>query len=500
MRNPLSLALALSVSLAPMAMAQTAAGPRVTIDNGQLAGTSEQGTQVYRGIPFAAAPQGPLRWKAPELPANWTGVRDASKFGAACMQTERDEFWTRVGPKSEDCLFLNVWRPAKPGKYPVLFFIHGGSFVFGGASVPLYDGAALANRGAVIVTINYRMGRFGFFAHPALTQEDPNGQLGNFGIMDQIAALKWVQRNIAKFGGDAKNVTIFGESAGAGSVQILVGSPAAKGLFAKAISESGAGNSVLAPLAAAEGLGKAWTDSINLKDATAEQLRALPAAEVLKGGRGFPFNDGKVVTQSPGESFYNKTAARIPVMLGANSNEASLGFTAAQAKLLLGADFDGLLAAYKARTGHDEARAGTDLAGEAGFALPSFAVADYHAAAGNKTWAYWFDQVPATRRATAKGADHGAELEYVFGNMVVPDSWDATDKRVAKQMGDYWVNFARTGNPNGKGLPAWPAVTTAPTAYLYFGAAVKAERLSPDREKAKTGGMAAAVKAWDAKK
>lgn len=493
---------AMGAALAPAAVARPDDAPRVMVDTGQLAGRREHGTIAFRGIPFAAAPAGPLRWKAPQAPMAWQGVRDASKFGAACPQPDWPDAWARVGRKDEDCLFLNVWRPERAGKFPVMVFIHGGAFSLGAAGVPLYDGAALAARGAVIVTINYRLGRFGFFAHPALTAEDPEGLLGNYGIMDQIAALKWVQRNIDRFGGDRGNVTIFGESAGAGSVQILMGAPAARGLFHKAISQSGAGNSVLAPIrggeASPETMGKAWTDSLGLKTATPDQLRAIPVDEIIKGGRGFPILDGKVVTRSPGDYFYSQTATRVPMMIGFNSNEASLGFNEAVAKAMLGADFAGLQKTYVARTGRDSARAAIELAADVAFALPSYALADWHAAAGNKTYAYYFDHVPVDQRAKLPGAGHGSEMEYLFGNMAADNRWDAIDTRISKQMGDYWVRFARTGDPNGSGALNWPATKTAPTTYLHIGNPMRAERLSPDRERVKAMSVAPAIKGWAA--
>ncbi len=486
----------LAINVGP-ALAQ--AGTKVTIDTGELAGAAEADLAVFRGIPFAAPPVGPLRWKAPQVPAAWTGVRQARKFGAACPQDEaHKEPWAQVGSRSEDCLFLNVWRPQRAGKYPVMVFIHGGSFTYGAAGVPLYDGTALAQRGAVLVTINYRLGRLGYFAHPALTREDPEGRLGNYGIMDQIAALEWVKRNIAKFGGDAENVTIFGESAGGGSVQLLMGSPAAKGLFHKAISQSGAGNTVLPPIRGgvvnAEMIGEAWSDSLGLKEATPAQLRAVPVAELLKNGRAFPFLDGKIVTRSPGDPFYTKEAARIPLMIGGNSNEASLKLKEAMIKPQMGDAFPELLAGYAARG--SKVPAGDLLAAEAGFLLPSYTIADWHAAAGNKTFAYYFDQVPVDQRATAAGTDHGGEMEYVFGSQPVEHRWDADDKRVSKLAGDYWVRFAATGDPNGSGAPSWPAVTSGPTTYLHIGAMPRIERLTPLQIKARDLAMASSIKGW----
>lgn len=489
------------------AMLATAAGAqqtKVTIDSGAVQGAQADATLVFKGIPYAAPPVGPMRWRPPVRPAAWKGVRDATRYGAACPQgSEHKEPWAQVGPMSEDCLFLNVWRPAHAGKYPVMVFIHGGGFTYGAAGVPLYDGVRLAARGAIIVTINYRLGRLGFFAHPALTRENPDGELGNYAVMDQVAALQWVKRNIAKFGGDADNVTVFGESAGAGSVQILMGSPVSKGLFHKAISESGAGSSPLFPIRGgainAEMLGTLWAASLGLKNATAEQLRAIPLAEVVKNGRAFPFIDGKVVAHSPGEPFYRNAEMQIPLIIGGNSNESSLGgMTEDAAKALLGKDFPALLQSYVALTGKPEAIAAVDLAEDAGFVLPSFALADQHAAAGNKTFVYYFDQVPVDQRAAAAGTDHGGELEYVFGTKAVEHRWDAQDAAVSKMMGDYWVRFARTGDPNGGGSPRWPAVTAPPTTYLAVGAKTEAMRLQPIRERAKAAAMTDARKKWAA--
>ncbi|WP_164913403.1 carboxylesterase family protein [Sphingomonas sp. UV9] len=498
------LAMALAGALAGGASAQALSAP-VRIETGSVAGTLEGPLTVFKGIPFATPPAGNLRWKAPLPPIPWSGVREARGFGAACPQgPEHKEPWAQVGSQSEDCLFLNVWRPTRAGKYPVMVFIHGGGFTYGGASVPLYDGGALAQRGAVIVTVNYRLGRLGFFAHPALTREDPSGLLGNYGIMDNIAALKWVKRNIAGFGGDAGNVTVFGESAGAGSIQILMGSPAAEGLFHKAVSESGSGSSALFPIRGgalnAEKVGEMWTDSLGLKSVTAAQLRAIPLADVVKNGRAFPFIDGKVVTRSPGDPFYHNEEMRIPLLIGGNSNESTLGgMTEAAAKTLLGNDFPELLRGYVAMTGKPAATAAIDLAEDAGFVLPSFAIADRHAANGNKAFVYYFDQVAIDQRAGSSGTGHGEEMQYVFGTKPVGDRWDARDTAVAKMTGDYWVRFATTGDPNGDGAPRWPGATSLPTTYLALGGAkTEARRLQPVQERAKAVAMADAVKKWAA--
>ncbi len=247
----------LLAGVATMGQAASAQTSVVT-EAGEVAGAASDKIISFKGIPYAAPPVGPLRWKAPEPAPRWTGVRQATTYGNACPQPERKEAWAQVGQRSEDCLFLNVWRPAKPGKYPVMVFLHGGGFVSGAAGVPLYEGSGLAARGAVIVTLNYRLGRLGYFAHPALTREDPDGRLGNYGVMDQIAALQWVQRNIAAFGGDPGNVTLFGEFAGAGAVQILMGSPEAKGLFHKAVSQSGSGGTISRRSAAVRSMPRCW--------------------------------------------------------------------------------------------------------------------------------------------------------------------------------------------------------------------------------------------------
>lgn len=496
----LALGLALSIVSSNVA-AQTT---RVAIDSGTLLGARDGRTLVFKGVPYAASTAGDNRWRPPARPASWMGVRDATRFGAACPQgNEHKEAWAQVGRQSEDCLFLNVWRPAKSGRYPVMVFLHGGGFTYGAAGVPLYDGRRLAERGAVIVTINYRLGRLGFFAHPALTRETPAGPLGNYGIMDQIAALQWVQRNIARFGGEPGNVTIFGESAGAGCVQILMATPAARGLFHKAISESGAGGSILAPIrggpVSAERLGEMWADGLGMKDATPAQLRAIPLADVIRNGRAFPFIDGTVVVRSPGDPFYRGEEARVPLIIGGNSNESSLGgMTEAAAKAILQERFDPLLAGYVAMTGKSRAAAAVDLAEDAGFVLPSYALADRHARNGSPAFAYYFDQVPADRRATAAGTDHGGELEYVFGTQPADHRWDVRDAAVSDLMGAYWVRFARTGDPNGAGLPPWPAVNTLPTTYLAVGRPTEVRRLQPVQEDAKAAAMAASRTGWAA--
>ncbi len=488
--------------LAAAPLPQVAERPQVTIDTGALAGTVEGDVIAFRGIPYAAPPVGPLRWRPPAPAAHWQGARDAGHYGAACPQPQdHHEAWARVGPTSEDCLFLNVWRPARAGTYPVMVFLHGGSFTYGAAGVPLYDGAHLAGRGVVIVTLNYRLGRLGYFAHPALTRENPDGLLGNSGIMDQIAALRWVRRNIARFGGDPGNVTLFGESAGAGTVQVLMGSHAARGLFQKAISESGAGGSVLAPIRgaanSAEARGAQWAESIGLPNATADQLRALPL-DTLQG-RAFPFIDGMIVTASPGAPFLHNREAKVPLLIGANSYEASLaGNNAAVTRAVLGTRYESLVQAYAAERDETADAAATDLAEDTLSILPSMSIAAMHAANGAPAYSYYFTQVPANLRAGSPGSPHGGELEYVFGNPYEGSTWDEADRKVSRAMQDLWVSFARTGHPV-TGAIAWPRVGEAPSLHtLVIGTPMHAATLTPLREKVRKASLDASAARWPA--
>lgn len=456
--------------LAAGAAHATADRPQARTEAGVVKGVQEPGVAVFRGIPYAAPPVGPLRWKPPQPAPPWSGVREAAAFGAACPQDgAHKEPWAQVGRQSEDCLFLNVWKPKAVGRLPVMVFLHGGGFTYGAAGVPLYDGANLARRGVIVVTLNYRLGRLGFFAHPALTAEDPGGRLGNYGVMDQIEALRWVKRNIAGFGGDPANVTVFGESAGAGTVQILMGSTEGRGLFAKAISESGSGGTALQPLSAAETLGAQWSRGLGLAAPTAADLRAVPVEKTL--GRAFPFIDGKVVQHSPGVPFRDGTEANTPLIIGSNSDEASLvGASSPIARMALGARYDGFVAEYRQRPGVSREAAERDLLEDVASVQESVFLADMHARNGAPTYAYYFDQVFPEDRPKGVGTEHGGELEYLFGNKPAEHSWDGSDRRVSTLMGDYWVRFAKTGDPNGPGAPEWKPVSGKPTVYMAFGA------------------------------
>ena len=487
---------------APPALA--ASDPQVGLDTGQIVGVLDKDIVSFKGIPFAAPPVGALRWKAPQPAAHWSGVRPAKAFGAACPQPHvTDQDWQQVGAQSEDCLFLNVYEPAGGKKgLPVMVYIHGGSFSLGSAGVHLFDGSNLARRGAVIVTVNYRLGRLGFFAHPALTKEDPKGPLGNYGLMDQFAALQWVQRNIAKFGGDPKNVTIFGESAGAGSVQLLMAWPGAAGVMAKAVSESGAGGEPLSPIRGVpnspEAAGEKWAASLGLKDATAAQLRAVPLKDIV-GAAGFPMIDGTYVRHAPGDNYRRGETAKIPFIVGGNSYEESLaGFGPGAAKLYLQGAYAAVLDDYKKRPGTSRAGAEQDLGGDVNVILAARFLADMQARQNPKTYAYLFDQQPSDQRAKTPGTPHGGELEYLFGNPMDGHQFDAADRKVSELMGDYWVRFAKTGDPNGAGAPKWPPVSAGGEPYMRFDANPHAANATPLEEKVKTLTLEAAEKVWQA--
>ena len=453
----------IGTALAAAALAGAAhAAPTAKLDAGVVEGALNGDIAVFRGVPYAAGPSGALRWRAPQPVKPWTGVRPATTNGAACLQPHlSDDPWAQVGPQSEDCLFLNVFAPAKKPTAPeaVMVFIHGGSFIRGSGGVPLYDGSALARRGVVVVTINYRLGRFGFFAHPALTAENADGgRLGNYGLMDQIAALQWVQKNIAAFGGDPKKVTVFGESAGAVAVQMLTTTQAAKGLFVRAVSESGGGTAAASPIRGTPLSGEALRarpgPRASGRAPTPRPRSCAPSllADVLKPGPAGPMVDGVMMLRSPGDTYRKGEQLKVGLMIGGNSHEASLvGENVAVAKGALGAAYPDLLEA--SRTHPTNAGAESDLITESLSTQPSRYLAQRNAALGLPAYSYYFDQVAGSDRAKAKGTDHGGELPYLFGTRIDKETWDAEDKHVSQLMGDYWVRFAKTGNPNGAKAP-----------------------------------------------
>ncbi|HXV00985.1 MAG TPA: carboxylesterase family protein [Caulobacteraceae bacterium] len=450
----------------------------VRTQQGLVKGESADGVAVYKAIPFAVPPVGPLRWRAPQPPAPWAGVRAQTKFAPLCMQKGGSNAMLGLPawPMSEDCLYLNVWTTPGARGAPVMVWIHGGSFTSGGTAIPLYDGANLARKGVVMVSVAYRLGPFGFLAAPGAT--------GNFGILDQIAALKWVKANIAGFGGDPKRVTVFGESAGAISVSMLCASPAAKGLFARAIAESGAdfappdrganeAGSFIPTLAVAQVRGAEFLK--NLGAASVEAARAIPAerVEATRGDLG-PAADEAVVAADPWAAYERGAYDATPILIGTNADEGALFVPAikpaayeAQARRAYGPWADKMLAAYPGKDDVAALRSGRDLFADAVFVWPTRAWARLAARGGEpKVWLYRFEHVPpwpASPVFAGWGAIHGSEIAYVFENMPAAGfvQFKDEDRGLAGKVSDYWVNFARTGDPNGPGLPRWPAFTPA---------------------------------------
>ncbi len=457
--------------------------PVVSTKDGAVAGVKEGGLAIFRGIPFAAPPAGPLRWRPPQRIAPWPGVRPATAFGPLCWQAARTKAAATPPVMSEDCLTLNIWSPAlKPSApLPVMVWIHGGSFIFGASSNPTYDGAKLSQQGVIVVSLNYRLGRFGYFAHPALSAERPNDPKGNFGLMDQIAALKWVQANIAAFGGDPARVTVFGESAGGIAVEQLMAAPVARGLFAQAITESGGGRILYYPLKAgadqpsAERLGETFARAVGLPHASVADLRALSPEQILTVApadllRGeIPFVDGKILPLNPHQAFVAGTEAPVPYIVGFNSLEspfkpADVDQALDRLTYVTAAQRQSLVSAYPDRSTYLE-RIVTDLL----FTEPALSHAALHARHGYPTWLYRFSILNPAASLMFKGAPHASEVPYVFqtlNTMFVPAT--ANDAAQAITIGQYWTHFAKTGDPSAPGQPDWPRYRTASGRLMDF--------------------------------
>ncbi|WP_243652404.1 carboxylesterase family protein [Novosphingobium sp. PhB165] len=425
----------------------------VQVDTGSLEGRVEDGVISWKGIPFAAPPVGDLRWRAPQPAANWDGVRPATEYGHDCMQKPFEGDAAPLGtPPAEDCLYANIWRPAEAsGKLPVVVWIYGGGFVNGGASPPTYSGAELAKQGVLLFSFNYRVGRFGTFAHPALTKDGEDGGLiGNYGYLDQIAALAWVQRNIEAFGGDPENVTIMGESAGGMSVHNLVTSPLADGLFDKAVVLSGGdGKMLIGPdLASAEASGLRFAESKGIApddpDALAK-LRALPADDVVDGlnlaslfapsdaPRSFasPFIDGRIALDQR-KAYASGQFHQVPMIIGATSDD-------------MGGVTGGMIAGARQLSG---------------------LVADL----GVPVWEYRFGYVASSIAADGKGAQHASDIPFFFGTQAIKygDATSERDNAMGRIASAYIVNFAKTGDPNGADLPMWQPRSRQGEAILEF--------------------------------
>jgi para-nitrobenzyl esterase len=477
-RNTMVVALAVWVTTSALA------APVVTTESGPVAGAQTQDIAFFKGVPFAAPPVGALRWRAPQPAAAWAETRDASKAGNACPQKRglSLEGGGDPGTIDEDCLNLNVFTPrAEAGaRLPVMVWLHGGALIFGTGGLPLYDGAALARQGVVVVTANYRLGPLGFFVHPAIEREAPGGAV-NFGLLDQIAALKWVQRNIAAFGGDPGNVTLFGQSAGAQSVLALMSSPLARNLMQRAVVQSAYGLPAR-PRAKARETGVRVATAVGLPgaDASAEQLRAVPADQfsALEGNDlslapAFVVGD-PVVPITPIEAFRAGTQARIPLLIGSNSDETSvtLTFGIQPAQLIKKLGVGGVLVRLLYRGVKDDGELGRQVVRDAVFTAFARRIAVLHAAKA-PVWRYYFSRVPDGLRSKQPGVPHGGEVPSVFGTADLCACTGATptnrDHVASKAVAARWVSFARSGKPEVPGLPIWPADTKLKSVLLEFG-------------------------------
>jgi para-nitrobenzyl esterase len=461
----------LIVFLAALPLVAAISDP-VKTDAGQIsgvAGTSPE-VRVYKGIPYAAPPVADLRWRTPKTPATWDGVRKADHFSSTCMQTGYPAGSPYVSTDadniSEDCLYLNVWTAANTPKErrPVMVWIHGGALTRGSGSTSLYDGENFAKKGVVLVTINYRLGVFGYFAHPELSKESDRNASGNYGFLDQVAALEWVHRNIEKFGGDPKRVTIFGESAGSWSVNALVASPLAKGLFQRAIGESGADFNRVESLADAEKTGLKFADSVHANSIA--DLRSRPAAELLKAERGASANvDGYFLPTDVYTIFSNGKQNDVPILIGSNANEGT-AFTPASvkaegfkalAKSRYGDRADDYLKIYPASNDEQAHISAAEAMRDQTFGWEMRTWARLQTKTGkSKVYLYYFSHVPPGPFGTKLGAYHASEIAYVFGNLPTTLAQE-DDRKLSAVMQSYWVNFATAGDPNGKGVPKWPS-------------------------------------------
>jgi para-nitrobenzyl esterase len=461
-----------------------AANP-VTTTSGLVEGvtSSDSNVRMFKGIPFAAPPVGDLRWKPPQPASSWTGVKQASAFGPRCMQGRifEDMIFRDSGP-SEDCLYLNVWTPARgnSAKLPVMVWIYGGGFAAGSASEPRQDGERLAQKGVVVVSFNYRLGVFGFYAHPDLARESGRNAAGNYGLLDQVAALKWVHANIANFGGDPQNVTIFGESAGSFSVSALRASPLTAVLFEHAIGESGAyfGTTLhAAPLSDSEAEGKRFADSIGAH--TLADMRSRPAADLmaltLKRKKIYfsPNLDGYFLPEDVASIYAAGKQRHIPLLAGWNADEGSyLQFFDKDAPTLqnyvarlhkqFGADADKLLKAYPASDDEQAKRSAQELAGDQFIAYSTWKWLEMQDATGGApVYRYRFEEAPPADpldpHSASRGAYHSAEIEFVFEALASKKlPWRTQDRKLSEMMATYWSNFAKTGDPNSDDLPRWP--------------------------------------------
>lgn len=501
----LFLVAAIAASCAPAATPSVSGALEnpIQIDSGLVSGTVTDGLSIYKGIPFATPPVGNLRWKPPQPAAPWQGVRQCTEFGPVPHQ------WAALGPppkdSNEDCLYLNIWTPAekRSDRLPVMVWLYGGGFRFGSGSTSLYDGVNLARHGVIVVTLNYRVGTLGFIAHPLLSKESEHNASGNYGILDQIAALQWVQKNIAAFGGDPNRVTIFGESAGAISVACLMASPLAKGLFQRAISQSLAELGLLAHIREnqygiepAESQGERLAKDLGCDTAhdpiacmrakSAEEVMAAgkPPADYLSPGYRYgPIVDGWVLPDLPMNIFEAGKQHDVPYLLGSNTDEWALFQlrvkTTADSyqtyvKMTAGEYAQQVLTMYPAANDEQAKTSAKQVLTLYAFTCPAKAYAAAMDKVPAKAYFYQFTRVPPG--ATQLGAFHALEIGYVFGNLVPilptpdPDAYfDDMDRALSGNMMSYWAQFAASGDPNQKGLTHWPAYDAKADQYLELG-------------------------------
>lgn len=526
--------LAVSLALASFSVAIARSTDEVTITSGKLKGAynSDHSVLMFKGVPFAAPPVGDLRWKAPQPAMKWNGVRAADKFGPACMQT--DVFgdilqFMRDAQPSEDCLNLTIWLPASAkakSKLPVFVWYYGGGFVAGGNSELRYDGEALAKKGVIVVEPNYRLGIFGFLSHPELTKESGHNGSGNYGLLDQVAALQWVVKNIAAFGGNPHNITIGGESAGSLSVSALMASPLSRNLFQKAIGESGAffpasptAGMQLRPVSVTEQTGRKFAESVRAKSLA--ELRAKSGEEILqaaaaKFNNGFAFGPNADGYYLPTDalSIYSKgEQAHVPLLAGWNADEGKAQVlltpqkpTAASFKEMaekrFGENAADFLKLYTASNDDEALVSAETLSGDDFIAFSTWKWLELHSKSGAPVYRYHFEQTPkykpgykmGTLPAEEAGARHAGELEYVFGTLKLaqPESpWSDEDYKLSDAIGTYWTNFIKTGNPNRpwleRPMPKWPT---------YRGSASKGSVASPDLTSAASAGDPASDSYW----
>ncbi len=480
---------------------------QLSLDTGKVLGTwadVDRDIRVFKGLPFAAPPTGERRFAPPADPSSWSGVRKATQFGAACPQHEaRDAFvWSRGDfTASEDCLYLNVWAPSQAeGDLPVMVWFHGGAHTTGYAHAKIFDGTELAARGVVLVTVNYRLGALGFLAHPALSQVSEHNASGNYGLMDKMAALRWVQRNISQFGGSPENVTIFGQSAGSQSVCALITAPAARGLFHKAIGQS-AGCALPSTESDPDGIErgvKLATEALGDVPTTAAALRALSVQQILDAelatnwaARSRITVDGWVLPTHPSVAYQNGTQANVALMVGSAGNEGegllplaeNLSAEAYQARVekLYGERAQQVLKAYASIS--PPAHALREIMSDQFFAYAMRAWAQAQAQIDQPSYLYFMEHVPPAFKLydpdepelalpggpRSAGAYHSGDLAFVFANTgKIGVHWNEADHRVAKAMADAWVRFATTGNPNGPGVPNWPGFQPDAHAVMVF--------------------------------